>query len=186
MKRSIAKSLFSMAFLGICFASCARQEALPSLRILNAKPVAVLVDQSVLIQCLTENLEGDVQFRVENERYAEVDAFGLLSGKKAGTTRLFASSGSACDEAVVQVLDPNMRLGAWGMLPEKETCRVGDRIEVLPYIEAEEWRYLYEEMEPFLFDDVFACLEGRTLIAKAPGTALLNQASDYQRLTILE
>lgn len=190
MKRKYLVPSAAFGLIGLCasLSSCGTK---PSIRIINADPIVMLTKGDQQVQVLTEGYEGDIEYRIEGAPYAIVNKYGFLTGEKAGTTTVVASIGEISDSVAVQVIDPNMDFGNWGMSAKKATCRVGDRVELSPYIETEEWRYLLGEMVPVLVSDPsIASFEGTTLVAKSPGEAvfaakLLNLVSDFQSLTIL-
>lgn len=188
MKKGI---LLPLALLGVCVSLSSCSERAPSVRILNPDLVSILLGGECNIQVETKGCAGKIEYRIQGIPYARVSDTGSLSAVKAGTTTVVASIGEAFDSVAVQVIDPSMDLGDWGMVPKKATCRVGDRVDLSPYIETQEWRYLCTEMVPVLVSDPsIASFEGTTLVAKSPGEAvfaakLLNLVSDFQSLTIL-
>lgn len=105
--------------LGMCLgvSSCAAKPA-PSLRIVNPGPMFVLVEQSSWLRCYTENLEGKIQFEVENPEYVEVTPRGCCVGLKCGSTKVTAFVGEVSDSIEVHVLDPKVEPQSFGFYPK--------------------------------------------------------------------
>lgn len=186
--------LFPLPILGMCLgvSSCAAKPA-PSLRIVNPGPMFVLVEQSSWLRCYTENLEGKIQFEVENPEYVEVTPRGCCVGLKCGSTKVTAFVGEVSDSIEVHVLDPKVEPQSFGFYPKNGIYEghVGDRLEFKPYVYDVPYFYLREYIVPILLTDPsIAHFEGNILVAEKPGevwycSQLLNWVSQPLCFTIL-
>lgn len=170
----VASAFFALTGLCASLASCSEPaEKKPSIRIVNGDLIKVAVKQKVKVQCWTENLAEPIRYEMRGF-VSFVDDDGWILGFKAGIGSIRVFSGDVWDDATVYVLDPDMELMGWGVFADNSVYRVGDRIRLHPYIEEIRWRYMYEYIEPILLSDPsIASLEGMTLVAKAPGEAVV-------------